>query len=75
MFGIYKVKGTDEYRFFITDSERGISCYSKSAATEEEACEHLIDMARKGKACDKGKVFENRYILEHKVQECSNRAI
>lgn len=49
MFGIYKVNGTDEYRFFITDSERGISCYSRVAATEEEACEYLLDMARKGK--------------------------
>lgn len=49
VFGIYKSADTNLYIFFITDSERGISCYSKVAATEEEACEYLIDLARKGK--------------------------
>ena len=49
VFGIYKNKDTDDYHFFITDTERGISCYTKVAATEDEACEYLIDMARKAK--------------------------
>lgn len=66
MFGIYKVNGTDEYRFFITDSERGISCYSRVAATEEEACEYLLDMARKGK-----NTFVNKAVPQS-VQSAGN---
>jgi hypothetical protein len=47
VFGIYKDKNTDEYYFFITDSERGLRCYAKRTSSEDEACEYLIDMARR----------------------------
>jgi hypothetical protein len=47
VFGIYKDKYTDEYCFFITDSERGMRCYSQRTLSEDEACEYLIDMARR----------------------------
>lgn len=47
VFGIYKDNNTDEYYFFITDSERGLRCYAKRTSSEDEACEYLIDMARR----------------------------
>lgn len=47
VFGIYK--DTDEYYFFITDSERGLRCYTKRTSSEDEACEYLIDIAKKYK--------------------------
>lgn len=41
VFGLYKSTLTGEYKFFITDSERGIPYYSDFFATETEACEGL----------------------------------
>ena len=42
VFGIYQ--GNDgRYCFFITDSERGIPEYSAVFATEDEACDALIE--------------------------------
>ena len=42
VYGIY-VTQSGKYRFFVTDTERGVEIYNPKFDTEEEACEELID--------------------------------
>ena len=42
VFGIYQ-NDDGKYYFFITDSERGIPFYGNEYATENDACQALID--------------------------------
>jgi len=42
VFGIYKSE-SNEYGFFVTDSERGLAVYGRDYDTEEEACAALIE--------------------------------
>lgn len=44
VFGIYEWD-TENFVFFITDSERGISYYTDVCPTESEACQKLYEMA------------------------------
>jgi hypothetical protein len=56
VFGFYKSVITSEYKFFITDAERGIPYYSDFFATEQEACEGLYKkIARLKRIHDKTK--------------------
>ncbi|RKM63053.1 hypothetical protein D6856_02740 [Butyrivibrio sp. XB500-5] len=68
LFGIYKSKESGNYVFFITDTERGNRCHSESFATEEEACECLLEMTRSGKS-DNTELFDKTSKTTSNVNE------
>ena len=49
VFGIHKLED-GRYRIFITESERGMPRYSKVVATEEEACDLLVEKVRRAES-------------------------